>query len=960
MRPAWRLAITNFSARRSRSLLLVATVALSTALIAAVACALESINDAIASQVDATVGTADVRIRPATSGKTFDAAILEQAQHWPNVAKAEGRSQGMITLSVERDVFSPMSDGTGFTRKKQRFVGNALATGFSDKPEDIRIPLWEGRYASSPGEIVIDATLARHLSWEKQRAKAAKERLGVARKSERDLLVGTPPSIPENVLDADEAARLNAGVGVRLGDDVMVLQQALPPMNISAILSNPRRAANLAAAAGSTFQLPGLKGLFKKPIPLKVVGIAAPPPLGGRFQCYTTLDTLNALTDAKGQLSEIGISVKGLSPAAFVEQHKYVDGADDAAQRVPATVLMQTTEKITSGLDKNVAAGRLGFYLAVTMAFLAAAFIITTGMTTNVTERERELGVLRCIGATRWQLAENQLVGGLLVGVLGALAGLPLGIALAALIVELLKRQMSLSLTLPPMGLAVACIGAILSGLIGAAYPAWRAARVPPLKALTSRADVPRIRGILKLLAFGLLGAAIHIGVITIPHDGQRVFWSYATFGLPALMIGYFLLSVPVTLAVCAIFGNAVTKLLRLPSHVLARTLRATPYRHGFTAGAMMGGLALMVALWTQGGAVQRDWLGKIEFPDAFVTGLNLTEESQQLVNAMPFVQETCAIAMKPVETDAFGVHALQKYKTTFLAFEPRPFFRMAKLQWLQGNEEEAARKLEAGGAVIVAREFFVAQGMGLGDTFKCRVDDKDHEFEIVGVVTSPGLEVVSKFFNVGEDFVDQAMHAVFGSRKDLKEKLGSESVHLIQIAFKPGVNDEDAITEIRTSLVGAGILDAGSGRRVKNEIMTFVHGVLMATSIIAVAAMLVASLGVANLIIAGITARQFEFGVLRALGASRGLVTRLVMGEAILIAISACILGTVMGCQGALGAKRVDELLFGIQVHFKPPFTAIAWGCGAVLLLTLGAAAPALWSLAKRRPRELLGALRG
>jgi putative ABC transport system permease protein len=960
MRAAWRLAITNFYARRSRSLLLVATVALSSALIAAVACAIESINGAIASQVDATVGTADVRVRPATGGKTFDAAILDRVKRWENVARAEGRAQGMVTLSVEREVLVANGDGVGFARKKQRFVGNALATGFSEKPEDIRIPLWEGRYASAPGEIVIDATLARHLSWEKQRAKASRQRLGVAQKGGREMLRGAAPSIPEGTLDGEEAERLNAGVGVRLGDEVFVLQQALPPMNISAILSNPKRAANLAAAAGTTFQLPGLKGLFKKPVALKVVGIAAPPPLGGRFQCYTTLETLNALTDAKGQLTEIGIRVEGLTPAEFVERHKYVESAASAGERVPSEVMLQTTEKITSGLDKNVAASRLGFYLAVTMAFLAAAFIITTGMTTSVTERERELGVLRCIGGTRWQLAESQLAGGLIVGVLGAMAGVPMGVGLAALIVEVLKREMSLSLTLPTAGLVVAFAGAVMSGLMGAAYPAWRAARVAPLKALTSRAEVPRLAGVMKMLGFGVLGAAIHVAVITVSQDGQRVFWLYATLGLPALMIGYFVLSVPVMLGVTAVLGGVVTRVFGLPPRVLVRTVRATPYRHGFTAGAMMGGLALMVALWTQGGAVQRDWLGKIEFPDAFVTGLNLSEESQALVNAMPFVDETCAIAMKAVETDAFGVRALQKYKTTFLAFEPRPFFRMAKLQWLQGNEEEATRRLEAGGAVIVAREFYVAQGMGLGDTFKCRVDEKEHEFEIVGVVTSPGLEVVSKFFNVGEDFVDQAMHAVFGSRRDLKEKLGSESVHLIQIAFKPGVDDEAAIGEIRTSLVGAGILDAGSGRRVKNEIMGFVSGVLMASSVIAVAAMLVASLGVANLIIAGITARQFEFGVLRAVGATRGLVTRLVLGEVVLIAISASVLGTLMGLQGALGGKRVDELLFGIQVNFRPPVGAIAVGCGAVLVLTMGAAAPALWALAKRRPRELLGALRG
>ena len=75
-------------------------------------------------------------------------------------------------------------------------------------------------------------------------------------------------------------------------------------------------------------------------------------------------------------------------------------------------------------------------------------------------------------------------------------------------------------------------------------------------------------------------------------------------------------------------------------------------------------------------------------------------------------VTGTCAITLHPVETDVFGVRALQRYKATFIAFEPGPFFRMSRLTWVQGSVEEALPKLERGGAVLVAREFLVKLGL--------------------------------------------------------------------------------------------------------------------------------------------------------------------------------------------------------------------------------------------------------
>jgi putative ABC transport system permease protein len=111
----------------------------------------------------------------------------------------------------------------------------------------------------------------------------------------------------------------------------------------------------------------------------------------------------------------------------------------------------------------------------------------------------------------------------------------------------------------------------------------------------------------------------------------------------------------------------------------------------------------------------------------------------------------------------------------------------------------------------------------------------------------------------------------------------------------------------------------------------------------------------VANLIIAGIHARRFEFGVLRAVGAQRGLLTRLILAEALIIAITAGALGTMLGLQGSWAGQRLYRLLLGLLLELRPPWALIAAGWAVVFALTLAAAWPAIWRLGRRSPRELL-----
>ncbi len=695
--------------------------------------------------------------------------------------------------------------------------------------------------------------------------------------------------------------------------------------------------------------------LLRSPIPLQIVGVTAQPPFGTRWQCHLTLEGLARIT-GQNRLSEIDVVLRdGTSPTEVVDRHR---------ERFGSRALVQTTARITSDLDTNVRGAELGFVLATVMAFLSASFIIATGLSTGVTERERELALLRCIGATRGQLAAVQLTIGAMIGGAGAAVGIPLGIALAFALAANFTKELPTGAVVSLFGVWMALAGSIGAGLLGAAYPAWRASRASPLEGLSVR-SVPPGRGmILRLLTIGLCLLALQVAITFGPRDGQVAFWSYATVGLPGMFIGYFLLGVPVLLLVEWSAGPAVNTLLGLPRNMLSRTIRATPFRYGFTASAMMSGLAIMVAIWTQGRSIVQDWLAKFEFPDAFVMGLNLTESALDKLNAMPFVTGTCAVTLQPIEQDAFGVRAIQRYKSMFMAFEPDSFFRMNRITWIEPTtpegQAEAQRRLGEGGAILVAKEFQIANGVRVGDSFRARSGSIEHDFEIVGVVTSPGLEIVSKFFQVGESFTDQAIHAVFGSRKDLKEVFRSEAINLIQIGLDPGHDDGEALAMIRTGLLDAGLLDAGSGRQVKEQIRELIGGGLVIASSVAVFAMLVAGFGVANIIIAGVQSRRFEFGVLRSIGATRGLLIRLILAEAVLIALTAVLLGTALGVQGIASGQRLDRLLFGLELSVRPPLVPIAVGWLFIFAVTLGAALPTALSSAKRSPRELLSTMRG
>ncbi len=753
----------------------------------------------------------------------------------------------------------------------------------------------------------------------------------------------------------DEEHRHRATVQVR-GIDVpaddrfrdLELVSGTRPLRERDILLDPAAADALKAGVGDTL----LVQRFGAPIELTVCGIYRRPKLGALQRPLVEM--------SRAALGE-ACSLEGRATVAAIILRDEVDArawCREHATLVADPMILEPAEAVTTGLDRQMLASKLGFTLASSIAFLSCAFIVAVGLTTAVTEQQREMAIARCIGAGRRQLFAAQLVVGGAIGTIGGLIGLPLGIGLAWALVSIYREYMRAGFAISPVGLLLAMCGTITAGLAGAAYPAWQASRVTPLEALTVRARPPQPRGLGICLGLGAGLVGLQVALLLVP-DTQLRFWVYAIVGIASLHVGYFLLAPCVLWLVTKAAGRGVELLFALPGGLLVRSVRSMPYRLGFTAGALMVGASIMVSTWSNGLSVVNEFRDRIRFADGFVfCSTGLSPEKQRIIESMPGVLQSCPVGYLPVRLakgETLGVDGLGPTNVVCVGFDLDRFLKLNRLDFIEGDPQHAIERLRDGDAVLVAEQFKVARHLGVGGSIGLGGAAGDRRFEIVGVVSSAGLDIATQFFGVRSLYMEQAVSCVFMDFNAVARQFGSRDAYIMQLVLDPSRGeelDEELKQIVLEQVPGA---NYASGRMIRGTLDKVASTLLGMTASVSFAALFLACFGVGNVVAAGIAARRHEFGVLRAIGGAPSIPMRLVLGESLLVALAGAAVGTGLGLHLAVMGRVWQHDLAGLTSSLAIPVGPIGLGWATMAAMTLLASLPAAIALRRQSPRALL-----
>jgi putative ABC transport system permease protein len=114
------------------------------------------------------------------------------------------------------------------------------------------------------------------------------------------------------------------------------------------------------------------------------------------------------------------------------------------------------------------------------ISLVVGGIVVMNIMLVSVTERTKEIGIRKAIGARRKDILQQFLIEAVTVAAIGGAIGVITGFGLAYVLSLLMGFPLLISITSAVLGVGVSsCVG-IVSGL----WPAWRAARLDPIEAL--------------------------------------------------------------------------------------------------------------------------------------------------------------------------------------------------------------------------------------------------------------------------------------------------------------------------------------------------------------------------------------------------------------------------------------------------------------------------------------------
>jgi putative ABC transport system permease protein len=543
-------------------------------------------------------------------------------------------------------------------------------------------------------------------------------------------------------------------------------------------------------------------------------------------------------------------------------------------------------------------------------AVLVGAFIIFNTFSITVAQRTREFAMLRALGATRLQVLG--IVGGeaLLIGASASALGIALGIGFAALINALFDA----------VGFGIPHSGTVLSGrtvavsagvgvgvtLLAALIPAIRATRIAPVAALAGATSRPSAR---KRLIHGILSAlAIAAGLLL---TAQGLFGAGAASdrlgslaaGGVAVFVGLALSARYFVGPLAGVIGYPVQRLFGVPGRIARENAERNPGRTAVTSAALMVGLGLVVfvAVFAAGikssigrqidELVRADFLVYSEGFQPFPAAAQRTVEGVDGVSAAV-----------PQLFDQLEVNGRDSSATVdvLIGVDTARLPDVYAFDWVEGEGSDRLLEQLGPGETLIEEQFAKRHDLDVGESYEAVTPAGGRgELTALGVYRDPTV-----------------LQGSIGSVATLREISHVRDPISMLVAVDDGADAGAVEAAVEQSLDRFPNLQVENRGEYRETVESQLNQIVYLLYALLAMSILISIFGIANSLFLSIHERTGELGVLRAVGATRTQVRRVIRYESVITAVIGGLLGTAIGILfGWLVTESLSEFGFSLAI---------------------------------------------
>jgi putative ABC transport system permease protein len=553
------------------------------------------------------------------------------------------------------------------------------------------------------------------------------------------------------------------------------------------------------------------------------------------------------------------------------------------AQVLPAGLESRTGTQVRND-DSGGVAGALSFITYILLGFgivalLVGTFIIYNTFSMIVAQRQRELALLRAIGAGRKQVRRSVTFEALVIGLLGSSLGLAGGVGLSYGLHALLD---SLDLGLPSGGLVLSTRTVLISIVLGtvvtviaASAPARRAGRIAPVAAMREEFATPSAASLRRRTAIGVLvalgGAAATVAGVVADHAASAAVLT--GIGLVAVCAAAMLLSPVLARWVIVPMGRVVGRPFGTVGQLARTNAVRNPRRTAATAFALTLGLVLVTGIAVVGSSMKAS-INKL-FADNVTANYILTTDTEVSV---PIAAAQAARTVPGVAsvTELQTLEAKVDGQTRSGSSIDGPLTAVVKVHL------DAGAVSTSGHRMIVSRKVADERHWTMGTR---------HTFEVPGV--SPMTLTVTGIFAddqlIGPWAVSGNVYRALTPKNEWSDDVAlvhteaGADLDAVRAGLKKATNDF-YVVDVRNRSEFQGMI-AGQ----INGLIGLLYGLLALAIVIAI-------LGIINTQALSVIERRREIGMLRAVGMHRAQVRRTIYLESLLIAMFGAVLGVGLG----------------------------------------------------------------